>query len=67
MKTLDEIMDRFTGPSILHDLAGLLREHDSEFPDTERSIMRLSRPSAPSWVRPPRPVWMRISRRAGER
>ena len=36
MKTLDEIMDRFTGPSILHDLAGLLREHDSEFPDTEK-------------------------------
>ena len=61
MKTLDEIMDRFTGPSILHDLAGLLREHDSEFPDTEKKY------HAAVWVRPPRPVWMRISRRAGER
>ena len=35
MKTLDKIMEQFTGDSILAEMADLFRKHDKEFFDDE--------------------------------
>ena len=56
MKTLDKIMEQFTGDSILAEMADLFRKHDKEFFDDEvrylaavAALKKAKKPNPKTW------------------